>query len=69
MKQKEMTQAAVKRYLRRAFARGVGSTVSIFGGRYRFTPGRSDAEALAGDWRRVGSYLSDAIETVKGRDR
>ena len=56
-------QKSVRQHLRNAFAQGVGSTVSIFGGYCRFTPGRSDAEAIAGDWRRVGSHLSEAATT------
>ena len=50
-----------------AFFRGVGSVLDIWPAT-RPLPERSDEEALAGDWKKVGEDIQPAIDKV-GKDR
>lgn len=56
-----------RRKLSKDFWRGVGTFVIVGPRDVRPAPVRpsTDAEALASDWREVGNYLRDSIETFK----
>jgi hypothetical protein len=58
----------------RRLLRGAGSILDLFGTRDRTTSRRrgglaTDAEAIAGDWRRVGDDLRRAVATVGAGER
>jgi hypothetical protein len=65
-----MTRLAMKagRYLQRGFVTGLADIVSVVGPtRHRPFPGtyKTAAEALGGDWERLGGDMRKAVDQVK----
>ena len=67
MKYYDFRSGKFKRILRRSFAKGIGSVVSVSGGYYTMQlPQRdNDVRYIASDWRRVGKQLDLAAQKVK----
>ncbi len=70
MKTANHKQRALQSRLNASFLRGVGSVLWLRDGysSFRAIPASRDAQALAGDWRRVGNQLWRAIENNRRSD-